>query len=77
MTEQLLEIPATRCTQCGKTDTAPKAHVNHDQPGEASYHYDCLPFDLRDADPYIARAVELAESGTRNDDLRAALTEGI
>lgn len=63
-----------RCTYCGQTDDHPKVHVDPDTATEATYHYDCLPFDLRAADGYVDNAAKLAASGVHGNELRTALT---
>lgn len=64
-----------RCTQCGQTDDHPKVHLMTSPAGvtEAVYHYDCLPFDLREADAYVQAAATLAASGVHGDKLRAKI----
>lgn len=61
---------ATQCDYCGAVDNHPKSHWNT---GE-SYHFDCLPYDKREAfvasHPLAGKLVEAAQSGVHGEQLR-------
>lgn len=68
-------MPTTSCTYCGQIDDHPRVLVDPDTATEATYHYDCLPFNLRTADEFVTKAAALASTGVHGAELRAALTK--
>lgn len=74
------------CDACGKKDTDPMIHVAYGSYqkderttiAEPSFHYDCLPDDIRaqlvgPANANTLAGVEAAESGTKGEALRELL----
>jgi len=65
----------SQCSQCGSFDDHPKSHWNSGK----SFHFDCLPFDLRAefvaSHPNAKALVDAALSGKHGEELRAFSAE--